>query len=28
LWLGVHIANLIGFRNHLLVLINWAWDYP
>jgi NADH dehydrogenase len=27
LWLGVHIANLIGFRNRLLVLINWAWDY-
>lgn len=27
LWLGVHIANLIGFRNRLFVLINWAWDY-
>lgn len=26
-WLGVHILNLIGFRNRLLVLINWAWDY-
>lgn len=26
-WLVVHIAQLIGFRNRLLVLINWAWDY-
>ncbi len=26
-WLGVHLANLIGFRNRLIVLINWAWDY-
>jgi NADH dehydrogenase len=27
LWLGLHIVQLIGFRNRLLVLINWAWDY-
>ena len=27
LWLGVHIANLIGFRNRLLVLGDWAWNY-
>ena len=27
IWLGVHLVNLIGFRNRLLVLINWAWDY-
>lgn len=27
LWLGLHIVLLIGFRNRLLVLINWAWDY-
>ena len=26
-WLGVHLIKLIGFRNRLLVLINWAWDY-
>jgi NADH dehydrogenase len=26
-WLGVHLVNLIGFRNRLFVLINWAWDY-
>jgi NADH dehydrogenase len=27
LWLTVHIFKLIGFRNRLLVLINWAQDY-
>lgn len=27
LWLGVHLVNLIGFRNRLFVLVNWAWDY-
>jgi NADH dehydrogenase len=27
IWLGVHIIQLIGFRNKLFVLINWAWDY-
>jgi NADH dehydrogenase len=27
LWLSVHIYKLIGFRNRLMVLINWAWDY-
>ncbi len=26
-WLGVHIYNLIGFRNRLFVLQDWAWDY-
>jgi NADH dehydrogenase len=26
-WLFVHLMQLIGFRNRLLVLINWAWDY-
>lgn len=26
-WLVVHIIQLIGFRNKLLVLLNWAWDY-
>ena len=26
-WLIVHLFNLIGFRNRVLVLINWAWDY-
>ncbi len=27
LWLVVHIFYLIGFRNRLLVLIQWAWSY-
>jgi NADH dehydrogenase len=27
LWLIVHIYKLIGSRNRLIVLINWAWDY-
>lgn len=27
IWLSVHIVNLLGFRNRLLVLINWALDY-
>jgi len=26
-WLWVHILFLIGFRNRLIVLINWAWAY-
>ncbi len=27
LWLVIHLFNLIGFRNRLMVLVNWAWDY-
>ncbi len=27
LWLFVHILYLVGFRNRLLVLIEWAWAY-
>lgn len=26
-WLIAHLLRLVGFRNRLLVLINWAWDY-
>jgi NADH dehydrogenase len=26
-WLVVHLFSLIGFRNRLFVLMNWAWDY-
>ncbi|HEV2721783.1 MAG TPA: NAD(P)/FAD-dependent oxidoreductase [Thermoanaerobaculia bacterium] len=26
-WLGIHIFFLIGFRNRLLVLLEWAWAY-
>jgi NADH dehydrogenase len=27
IWVVLHIYRLIGFRNRLLVMINWAWDY-
>ncbi|MGE0551957.1 MAG: NAD(P)/FAD-dependent oxidoreductase [Gemmatimonadales bacterium] len=27
LWIFVHIFFLIGFRNRVLVLIEWAWSY-
>ncbi len=27
LWLGIHIFYLIGFRNRLLVIMQWAWAY-
>jgi len=26
-WLGVHLVFLVGFRNRLVVLVNWAWNY-
>lgn len=26
-WLVVHLVMLIGFRNRLVVLVNWAWSY-
>ena len=26
-WMGVHILYLIGFRNRLLVMMQWAWQY-
>ncbi len=26
-WLFVHIMNLIGFRNRLVVFVQWAWAY-
>jgi NADH dehydrogenase len=26
-WLVVHIWYLVGFRNRLLVMIDWAWSY-
>ncbi len=26
-WLFVHIFFLIGFRNRIIVLIQWAWSY-
>ena len=26
-WLGLHIVYLMGFRNRINVLVNWAWNY-
>jgi len=26
-WLVLHLVMLIGFRNRLSVLVNWAWNY-
>lgn len=26
-WLFVHLANLIGYENRLLVMLQWAWNY-
>lgn len=27
LWLGLHLFYLIGFRNRILVLLNWSYYY-
>jgi len=27
IWVVLHIFRIIGFRNRLVVMINWAWDY-
>ncbi len=27
IWVGLHIYRIIGFRNRLTVLLNWAWEY-
>lgn len=27
IWLVIHLMNLIGFRNKIIVLINWSIDY-
>lgn len=26
-WLALHVVYLIGFRNRIIVLINWSWRY-
>ncbi|MGC2153120.1 MAG: NAD(P)/FAD-dependent oxidoreductase, partial [Terriglobales bacterium] len=26
-WLFIHILFLIGFRNRIVVMVNWAWAY-
>lgn len=27
LWSVIHVAFLVGFRNQLLVMVNWAWQW-
>jgi len=27
MWLVIHVARLIGFRNRIMVILNWAWEY-
>jgi NADH dehydrogenase len=27
IWVFLHIYRIIGFRNRIIVLFNWAWDY-
>lgn len=27
LWAGIHVMELIGFRNRLIVMLQWAWAY-
>lgn len=27
MWLGLHLIMLVGFRNKVVVLINWIWNY-
>jgi NADH dehydrogenase len=26
-WLVAHLFFLIGFRNRIIVLVNWGWSY-
>jgi NADH dehydrogenase len=26
-WLFIHIFFLVGFRNRIIVMIQWAWSY-
>lgn len=27
LWLGIHIAYLIGFANRIVVFVRWTWSF-
>lgn len=27
IWMFVHLMYLVGFRNRLIVFVNWAWNY-
>jgi NADH dehydrogenase len=26
-WLALHLVYLVGFRNKIVVFINWSWRY-
>jgi NADH:ubiquinone reductase (H+-translocating) len=26
-WMGLHLMLLVGFRNKIMVFINWVWNY-
>jgi NADH dehydrogenase len=26
-WLFVHLMSLVGFRNRVIILLNWVWNY-
>ena len=26
-WMSVHLMLLVGYRNRVVVFINWAWNY-
>jgi len=26
-WLGIHLYFLVGFRNRLIVMLQWAWSF-
>jgi NADH dehydrogenase len=26
-WLFVHLMQLVGFRNRIVVFVDWAWQY-
>ncbi len=26
-WMFVHLMTLVGFRNKLVVFVNWVWSY-
>jgi NADH dehydrogenase len=27
IWMFIHLISIIGFRNRLVVLLNWMWSY-
>ena len=27
IWMGVHLVSLVGFRNKVVTLFNWIWNY-